>query len=89
MDDLGDSLRRKAQRDISKDACTPLEVYQKHYQQMSTDLLKGCETTWTRMHVERTQMLFHKENYHNQMFTLNQLNKLKDFSEAHMLRVGK
>ncbi len=56
---------------------------------MSTDLLKGCEATWTRMHLERTQMLFHKETYHNQMFAVSQLNKMKDHSEQHMLRVGR
>lgn len=48
-------------------------------------MLKDANQIWTNMHIERTNMLFAKDNYYNEMCTLNQLKRQledNDFSKG-------
>lgn len=68
-DALLKSLAAKAES-LEKDITDPLDIYHKHYKQESQDRLKEGTNFWNAMHQERTQMLFAKENYFNQVHNL-------------------
>ena len=60
---------------VQRELIDPVDMFVKHYLQSNSDLLKSCEATWTKLHLERTNMILNKENYFNQMFQLHQLKK--------------
>ena len=62
---------------IKKDLIEPLNFYSKHYTKENFRMLKQCNEIWTQLHQDRTQMLFAKENYYNQMYQLSQLVKME------------
>lgn len=68
-DTLLKSLASKAES-IEKDITDPLDIYYRHYKQENQDRLKEGTQFWNSMHQERTQMLFAKENYFNQVHNL-------------------
>jgi hypothetical protein len=52
---------------IEKDLIDPLDVYHRHYKSENHESLKEGTAFWNSIHSERTQMLFSKENYYNQI----------------------
>jgi len=50
-------------------------MYMKHYYARNQSLIKDANQIWTNMHIERTNMLFSKDNYYNEMCILNQLKR--------------
>ncbi len=50
-----------------------IEPFQYSYQEQNLELLKLCDATWFKMHIERQQMMLKKEDYCNSMFELEQL----------------
>ena len=69
---LSKDLKTKADS-LGSDLIEPLSMYQKNYQAQNRGLLDSCNEIWTALNMERTKMLFAKENYYNQMFQLTQL----------------
>ena len=69
MEGLVRSLNSRVEA-LDKDIVDPLDMYNRHYKQTTTDNLKEGSTFWNSIHAERTQMLFAKENYYNQMQNL-------------------
>jgi hypothetical protein len=55
---------------VEKDLVDSLDVFHKHYKQENHENLKEGTLFWNSIHTERTQMLFAKENYYNQMSNL-------------------
>lgn len=48
-------------------------------------MIKDANQIWTNLHIERTNMLFAKDNYYNEMCTLNQFKRQleeNDFSKG-------
>ena len=56
---------------LFQDLIEPLDMYQKHYKSTNKSVLEQTNQIWMSLHQQRTQMLFTKENYYNQMFQLN------------------
>ena len=71
---LADEFQSKAEL-MAQDLIEPLDMYQKHYKATSKGILDQGDEIWTNLHMERTEMLFMKENYYNQMYQLNDLQK--------------
>ena len=71
---LADEFQSKAEL-MAQDLIEPLDMYQKHYKSSSKGILDQGDEIWTNLHMERTEMLFMKENYYNQMYQLNDLQK--------------
>ena len=69
LDDLHRQLNEKADL-IQRDLIEPLDLYHKHYQSTNTELIKQGTHFWNNLHQDRTQMLFAKENYHNQLYQM-------------------
>ena len=72
LDDLHRQLTEKADL-IQRDLIEPLDLYHKHYQSTNTELIKQGTHFWNNLHQDRTQMLFAKENYHNQLYQMQQM----------------
>lgn len=85
MDNIVKSVNEKAEM-IHRDLVEPLELYYKHYQSTNQELVKQGTLFWNQFHLERTAMLFAKENYYNQMHTLQQ-HQLQ-YQEAAALALG-
>ena len=71
MDNIIRGLQERAEQ-VLRDLVEPLELYQKHYHSTNNELLRQGTQFWNSLHLERTGMLFAKENYYNQMYTLHQ-----------------
>lgn len=57
-------------------------MYMKHYNQRNDGMLKDANKIWTNLHIERTNMLFAKDNYCNEMCTLNQMKRSLEESKS-------
>jgi len=62
---LTTSIKAKADLAVQRELIDPIDIFLKHYQHTNLDLLKSCDATWTKMHLERTNMILNKENYFN------------------------
>ena len=60
---------------IKKELSDPLAMYSKHYFQRNEGLLKDANQIETNLHIERSNMLFAKDNYYNEMCLLNQMKR--------------
>ncbi|CDW77618.1 rab-like gtpase activating [Stylonychia lemnae] len=79
LEDMHRGILEKAEL-IQRDLIEPLDLYYKHYSSTNQELIKQGNQFWTTLHQDRTQMLFAKENYHNQMHQMQQLQL--QYSEA-------
>lgn len=68
---MAQEMRKKADL-LFRDLIEPIDLYYKHYIQTNNSILQDCQRVWTSLHQERTQMLFAKEEYYNQMHTLKE-----------------
>ena len=75
LEQLSTSIKSKVDTVVQRELIDPVDTFLKHYVQSSSDLLKSCEATWNKLHLERTNMILNKENYFNQSFQLHQLKK--------------
>ena len=66
-------IKNVAESVVQRELIDPIEMYTKHYQQKSNELLQICEQTWLKMHSERQLMLLYREEYCNRMFEIEQL----------------
>ena len=71
---MAKDMRQKADM-LFKDLIEPSELYYKHYSATNGILIEQATEIWQGLHQSRTQMLFSKENYFNQMQTLNELKR--------------
>lgn len=71
MDNIIKGVSEKGEM-VFRDLVEPLEFYYQYYQSTNNELVKQATTFWNQLHTERTAMLFAKENYYNQMHTLQQ-----------------
>ena len=69
MDSLHKQISTRVEQ-VEKDLVDSLDVFHKHYKQENHENLKEGTYFWNSIHNERTQMLFAKENYYNQMSNL-------------------
>ena len=69
MDSMHKQLYSRVEA-VEKDLVDSLDMFHKHYKQENHDNLKEGTLFWNSIHTERTQMLFAKENYYNQMANL-------------------
>ena len=58
-----------------KELIEPSDLYLKHYSATNSVLIEQATEIWQGLHQSRTQMLFSKANYFNQMQTLNELKR--------------
>jgi hypothetical protein len=54
----------------------------KHYSQRNDGMLKDANKIWTNYAIERTNMLFAKDNYYNEMCTLTQMKRQLEESKG-------
>lgn len=71
-DEIVRSVQEKSEL-VNRDLVEPLELYQKHYASTNHEILKQANTFWNTLHMDRTQMLFAKESYHNTQYQMQQL----------------
>ena len=71
VEEMASDIHKKSNL-LYQDLIEPLDLYYKHYHSKNRDILQDCQEIWTTLHKERTQMLFAKEDYYNQMHTLHQ-----------------
>ena len=71
---MAKDMRQKADM-LFKDLIEPSELYYKHYSATNGILIEQAAEIWQGLHQSRTQMLFSKENYFNQMQALNELKR--------------
>jgi hypothetical protein len=70
---------------VQKELSDPLATYAKHYKLRNDNMMAEANRIWTSLHMERTNMLFAKENYFNEMCTLGTFKRQmeeKDFSKG-------
>jgi hypothetical protein len=60
---------------LFRDLIEPSDLYCKHYTATNSILIEQAEEIWMGLHQARTQMIFSKENYFNQMHQLSQLQR--------------
>ena len=66
----------KAKADLLfRDLIEPSDLYLKHYSATNSTLIEQATEIWKSLHQARTQMLFSKENYFNQMHQLTELQR--------------
>ena len=79
MFELAKGMRLKADL-LFRDLIEPSDLYCKHYTATNSILIEQASEIWMDLTQARTQMLFAKETYFNQMHQLTQLERqvLKD-----------
>ena len=70
---MAEDIREKADV-LFRDLIEPMDMYYKHYNSTCNVAILECRKIWNVLHQERTQMLFAKEEYYNQMHNLQQCN---------------
>jgi hypothetical protein len=66
---------REQSEQIQRELSGPLSMYTKHYGKRNEGMLRDANKIWTNLHLERTNMLFAKENFYNESCTLSQLRR--------------
>ena len=69
MLDMAKDVKSKADS-LFRDLIEPSDLYCKHYSATNNILIEQARQIWQGLHNSRTQMLFSKENYFNQMHQL-------------------
>lgn len=72
MDSLVRNLNEKVEA-IDQDLIESLDNYTKHYKDQQYEYLKEGTQFWNNLHSDRTNMLFAKENYFNQVTNLQNI----------------
>jgi hypothetical protein len=62
---------REQSEQIKRELSEPLGMYTKHYCQRNEGMLRDANKIWTNLHLERTNMLFAKENFYTESCTLS------------------
>lgn len=52
---------------VQSDLVDSLDLYLKHYKDSSSSMVGKAQDQWDKMHIERTNMLWSKEEYFNTM----------------------